>query len=47
MEKLKIIAKENGRSINKEIEVLVKQTIQSYEMQNGPIPLPSDLSQEP
>lgn len=40
MEKFKIIAKDNGRSVNKEIEILVKQTVKSYETQNGPIVIP-------
>lgn len=37
MDKLKIIAKENGRSVNKEIEILIKKHIQKYESENGEI----------
>lgn len=36
-EKLKIIAKENKRSINKEIEFLIEQAIKDYETKNGTI----------
>jgi len=35
--KAKYIAKENGRSLNKEIEAVLKKTIKSYEDANGPI----------
>ena len=31
MEKLKIIAEENSRSVNKEIEYLIKKEIKTYE----------------
>lgn len=41
MEKFRVIAAENGRSVNKEIEFLVKQAVRSYEAANGPISLPS------
>ena len=37
MAKLRIIAKENGRSVNKEIEILVKNHIKAYETENGEI----------
>ena len=40
MEKFKIIAKENGRSINKEIEMLLKEVITEYENKKGIISLP-------
>jgi len=40
MEKFKIIAKENGRSINKEIEMVLKEIIIEYENKNGVISLP-------
>ncbi len=35
LEKAKIIAKENGRSLNKEIEFLLKNAIKEYEAKNG------------
>lgn len=38
MDKFKIIAKENGRSVNKEIENLMKMAVRQYENENGPIP---------
>lgn len=37
MAKTKVIAKGNGRSVNKEIEMLLKQTIIEFEKQNGTI----------
>ena len=37
MEKLKIIAKDNGRSVNKEIEILVKNHIAKTETEKGMI----------
>ena len=37
MAKFKIVAAEDGRSVNKEIEMLIKQAVQSYEKENGPI----------
>ena len=43
MEKTKVIAKENGRSVNKEIEVLLKRVIARYEKENGSIQLPDPL----
>jgi len=36
-EKLRIIAKENNRSINAQIEYLIKQCINQYERQHGEI----------
>lgn len=36
-EKLRIIASENKRSINKEIEYLIDQRIKEYEEKNGKI----------
>lgn len=36
-EKLRIIAESNSRSLNKEIEFLVKQHIQAYEKEHGTI----------
>ena len=35
MEKIKIIASENGRSVNKEIESLMKAAVKRYELENG------------
>lgn len=37
MAKAKSIAKENGRSLNKEIEFVLKQYVASYEQVNGEI----------
>jgi len=34
MEKMKQIAKENGRSVNKEIEFALKKYIQAYQAEN-------------
>lgn len=39
MEKFKVVAAENGRSVNKEIEVLMKEAVLKYERQNGMIPV--------
>ncbi len=39
MNKFKIVASENGRSVNKEIETLIKQAVSNYETQYGTIPL--------
>lgn len=41
MEKFKIIASNNGRSVNKEIEMLMKQVITDYERSNGLIETPA------
>lgn len=45
MEKFKVIASNNGRSVNKEIETLMKQVIKDYEQNNGPIEIPSPSEQ--
>lgn len=37
MEKLRVIAKDHGRSVNKEIEMLARAHIAAYEAENGPI----------
>ena len=37
MEKFKFLAANNGRSVNKEIEILMKKAIQRYEQENGSI----------
>jgi len=39
MEKIKYIAKENGRSTNKEIEISLKSIIFEYEKEKGKIPI--------
>lgn len=43
MDKLRIVAKENGRSINKEIEILVKQHLEQYEKEHGVISVKESL----
>lgn len=45
MNKFKFIAKENGRSINKEIEIALKNIILDYEKEHGEISI-SELSKE-
>lgn len=42
MAKLRVIVSENGRSVNKEIEMLIKQAVQAYEKENGPIEIQVD-----
>ena len=42
LSKIRYIAEENGRSANKEIELMIKQRIKDYENENGEI-LTSDL----
>jgi len=37
--KIRYIAEENGRSANKEIELMIKNRIKEYEQINGSIPL--------
>ena len=37
MEKFKVIASAHGRSVNKELEMLMKQVIADYERDHGPI----------
>lgn len=39
-EKLRYIASQNSRSLNREIEFLVKQHISNYEKEHGEIPVP-------
>ena len=39
MKKAKYLAKENGRSLNKEIEFILKGIIADYEKEHGPIPI--------
>lgn len=40
MEKFRVVAETNGRSVNKEIEFLMKTAVKSFEQENGPISLP-------
>ncbi len=42
LDKIRYIAEENGRSANKEIELMIKQRIKDYESKNGEI-LSADL----
>ncbi len=37
MDKFKVIASDNGRSVNKEIEMLMRKAITEYEKNNGEI----------
>ena len=39
-DKIRYIAEENGRSANKEIELMIKQKIKEYEEHNGEIVVP-------
>lgn len=39
LDKIRYIAEENGRSANKEIELMIKQRIKVYESSNGEIDL--------
>ena len=41
MNKFKTFAAANGRSVNKELEMLMKQSVQAYEAHFGPIPVPA------
>lgn len=38
LDKIRYIAAENGRSANKEIELMIKKRIKDYEQENGEIP---------
>lgn len=40
MEKFKVVASANGRSVNKEIENLIKISVKEYEKENGTIDVP-------
>lgn len=44
MDKFKVISAANGRSVNKEIEMLMKAAVARYEAENGEIPLPFPAS---
>lgn len=46
MQKTKILAAYNGRSVNKEIEFRLKEAIATYEQQYGPIQLPDRAAEE-
>ena len=37
LDKFKVVAKENGRSVNKEIEFLIKKSVSQFESENGKI----------
>lgn len=39
LEKIRYIAEENGRSANKEIELMIKRKIKDYESEHGEIVL--------
>ena len=39
MAKFKVVASADGRSVNKQIEALIKQAVQDYESANGIIPI--------
>lgn len=42
MQKMKIIAAYNGRSLNKEIEFQLRNTVSEYEIKNGEISINLD-----
>lgn len=42
MDKIKFIAKENGRSVNKEIEFQLKKSVSDYEKENGTIQISAE-----
>lgn len=42
MQKMKIIAAFNGRSLNKEIEFQLRNSVAEYEQTHGPIPVSSE-----
>ena len=42
LEKLRYIADSNLRTVNKELEMIVKQHIAKYEKEHGAIPLSAD-----
>lgn len=46
MEKTKHIAKENGRSVNKEIEFILRNNISLYEKAHGTIQVPTPSEAE-
>ncbi|MBS5794743.1 MAG: Arc family DNA-binding protein [Lachnospirales bacterium] len=46
LEKSKYIARNNGRSLNKEIEIMLKNRVSKYEQQFGEIIIPQDTSKD-
>ncbi len=42
MRKLKVVARRNGRSVNKEIEFRMRELVEAFEDKYGPIPPDSD-----
>lgn len=42
MQKLKLVAGAHSRSVNKEIEFLIKQDIEAYEQAHGEIVVPKE-----
>ena len=42
MSKLRVVAKENGRSINQEIEICLKRYLEAYEKEHGAIAVPKE-----
>lgn len=40
MEKFKVVAKGNGRSVNKELEQMIINAVSAYEKDHGSIPTP-------
>jgi hypothetical protein len=44
LDKIRYIAEENARSANREIELLIRRYIADYEAKNGPIKIPSEIS---
>lgn len=42
LEKLRLIAQKNSRSINKELEYLVNRHIEAYEKEHGEIAVPKE-----
>lgn len=43
MDKFKVIAKNNGRSVNKEIEFILRGVVNDYEKQYGEISVSTDV----
>ncbi|MEQ8175968.1 MAG: Arc family DNA-binding protein [Syntrophomonadaceae bacterium] len=43
LQKISYIAGANGRSANKEIEMLLKRYVAQYEKKNGPIPTEDEI----
>lgn len=46
MDKFKVIAKNNGRSVNKEIEFILRGIVNEYEKQNGSISFPDQPTKD-